>query len=125
MTSTMSRRDALAVLGSIFAMAGAPAAKAADSNLPIVRVGIIPIFAVAPHFAADKLGYFAAEGIATTTQPVQGGAIGIPGLVSGSFDILYANCISTLTALERGIDLRVIAEATTIATHPPDVDALF
>ena len=56
---------------------------------------------------------------------VQGGAVGIPGLVSGNFDILYANCISTLTALERGIDLRVVAEATTINNHPPDVDALF
>src|SRR5579875_1792657 len=125
MNSTMSRRDALAALGGIFAMASAPPATAADSDLPLVHVGIIPIFAVAPHFAAVKFGYFAAEGIATTTQPVQGGAIGIPGLVSGSFDILYANCISTLTALERGIDLRIVAEATTIPTHPPDVDALF
>lgn len=125
MNSMMSRRDALAALSSIFAMAGIPVAKAADSSLPVLHVGVIPIFSVAPHYAADKLGYFAAEGIATTTQPVQGGAIGIPGLVSGSFDILYANCISTLTALERGIDLRVVAEATTIADHPPDVDALF
>lgn len=121
----MSRREALVALGGVFSLASAPAVKAADSSLPLVHVGVIPIFAVAPHYAADKFGYFAAEGIATTTQPVQGGAVGIPGLVSGSFDILYANCISTLTALERGIDLRIVAEATTIPTHPPDVDALF
>jgi NitT/TauT family transport system substrate-binding protein len=125
MHSPMSRRDALAALGGLFALASAPAAKAADNSLPLLHVGVIPIFSVAPHYAAEKFGYFAAEGIATTTQPVQAGAIGIPGLVSGSFDVLYANCISTLTALERGIDLRIIAEATTIATHPPDVDALF
>lgn len=125
MNSTMSRRDALAALGGALAMMGARDASAADTPLPLLHVGVIPIFTVAPHYAAAKFGWFAAEGIATTTLPVQGGAIGIPGLVSGSFDILYANCISTLTALERGIDLRIIAEATTIATHPPDVDALF
>jgi NitT/TauT family transport system substrate-binding protein len=121
----MSRRDALAALGSALAMLPAASARAADAALPVLQVGIIPIFSVAPHFAAEKFGWFTAEGIATKTVPVQGGAVGIPGLVSGSFDILYANCISTLTALERGIDLRIVAEATTIADRPPDVDALF
>ena len=125
MKSPISRRDALFAIGGALAATATPRARAADSAMPLLHVGIIPIFAVAPHFAAEKFGWFAAEGIATTTQPVQGGAVGIPGLVSGSFDILYANCISTLTALERGIDLRIIAEATTIPTHPPDVDALF
>ena len=85
----MSRRDALAALGGMVAMPSAPMAKTADAALPLVHVGVIPIFAVAPHYAADKFGYFAAEGIATTTQPVQGGAVGIPGLVSGSFLMCY------------------------------------
>jgi NitT/TauT family transport system substrate-binding protein len=125
MNSSMSRRDALAALGSALTMLPAASVRAADASLPLLHVGVIPIFAVAPHYAAEKFGWFAAEGIAVSTQMVQGGAVGIPGLVSGNFDILYANCISTLTALERGIDLRVVAEATTINNHPPDVDALF
>src|ERR1700761_873029 len=125
MTSILSRRDALAALGGSLALMRGGGAWAADTALPLVHVGVIPIFAVAPHFAAAAQGYFTAEGIATTTAPVQGGAVGIPGLVSGSFDVLYTNCISVLTALERGIDLRIIAEATTIGTKPPDVDALF
>lgn len=125
MAKTISRRDALAALGGSLALLGMPAAKAAENTLPVVRVGVIPIFAVAPHYAAIRFGYYAAEGITTTSTTVRGGAVGIPGLVSGTFDILYSNCISTLTALERGIDLRVVAEATTIPTHPPDVDALF
>ena len=124
MASLVSRREALIGVGSALAMLPTGNLHAAEA-LPVVHVGVIPIFTVAPHFAADKLGYFAAEGIATTTQPVQGGAVGIPGLASGSFDVLYTNSISVLTALERGIDLRIIAEATTIPTHPPDVDALF
>ncbi|HKT18960.1 MAG TPA: ABC transporter substrate-binding protein [Stellaceae bacterium] len=125
MAKTISRRDALTALGGSLALLGMPAAKAAENTLPVVRVGVIPIFAVAPHYAAIRFGYYAAEGITTTSTTVRGGAVGIPGLVSGTFDILYSNCISTLTALERGIDLRVVAEATTIPTHPPDVDALF
>lgn len=118
----ISRREALAGIGTTLALAGLSPAKAAD--LPLVRVSIVPIFAVAAHFAAEKQGYFAQEGIAVTTQPVQGGAVGIPGLVSGSFDVLYANSISCMTALERGIDLRFIAEGAPIPTQPPDPGAL-
>jgi NitT/TauT family transport system substrate-binding protein len=122
MTVLISRRDALVGLGGALALAKVSPALAAD--LPLVRVSIVPIFAVAAHFAAEKQGYFAQEGIAVTTQPVQGGAVGIPGLVSGSFDVLYANSISCLTALARGIDLRFIAEGAPIPEHPPDPGAL-
>jgi NitT/TauT family transport system substrate-binding protein len=122
MTSLISRRDALAGLGGAVIASRISIAHAAD--LPLVRVSIVPIFAVAAHFAAEKQGYFAAEGLAVSTQPVQGGAVGIPGLVSGSFDVLYANSISCLTALERGIDLRFIAEGAPIPLEPPDPGAL-
>jgi NitT/TauT family transport system substrate-binding protein len=122
MAFSISRRAAIAAAGGALAawrMRGASAAE-----LPLLRVGIVPIFVVAPHVVADKLGYFAAEGIAVTTQVVQGGSIGIPGLISGSFDVLYSNSIAVMTALERGIDLRIIAEGTRIPTKPPDPAAL-
>lgn len=122
MASIITRRDALAGLAG--ALAAARIAPALAADLPLVRVSIVPIFAVAAHFAAQQQGYFAAEGIAVSTQPVQGGAVGIPGLVSGSFDVLYANSISCLTALERGIDLRFIAEGAPIPEAPPDPGAL-
>jgi NitT/TauT family transport system substrate-binding protein len=123
MTFSISRRGALALLGGSIAGLGARRAMAADPTL--VRVSIIPIFAVAPHFAAEAHGDFAAENITVTTQPVQSGAVGIPGLVSGSFDVLYTNTVSMLTALERGIDLRIIAEGTRVPHTPPDGVALF
>jgi NitT/TauT family transport system substrate-binding protein len=122
MSSSISRRDALAGLGAGFVALQIAPAHAAD--LPLVRVSIVPIFAVAAHFAAEKQGYFAEQGIAVSTQPVQGGAVGIPGLVSGAFDVLYANSISCMTALERGIDLRFIAEGAPIPLQPPDPGAL-
>jgi NitT/TauT family transport system substrate-binding protein len=122
MSLTITRRQALAGLGAGAVAAHITPAFAADP--PLVRVSIVPIFAVAAHFAAEKQGYFVEQGIAVSTQPVQGGAVGIPGLASGSFDVLYANSISCLTALERGIDLRFIAEGAPIPLQPPDPGAL-
>jgi NitT/TauT family transport system substrate-binding protein len=122
MASTISRRDAIAGIGAGFIALNVASARAADP--PLVRVSIVPIFAVAAHFAAEKQGYFAEQGITVATQPVQGGAVGIPGLVSDSFDVLYANSISCMTALERGIDLRFIAEGAPIPLQPPDPGAL-
>jgi NitT/TauT family transport system substrate-binding protein len=122
MARTITRRAALAAAGSTLAALRIPQALAAD--LPLLHVSMVPIFVVAPHVVADRMGFFAAEGIAVTTQPVQSGNVGIPGLVSGSFDILYSNSVAVLTALERGIDLRIIAEGTRIADKPPVAAAL-
>ncbi len=123
MASVISRRDALAGLGGSLVVLGVREVKAAEP-LTLVRVSIVPIYAVSPHFAADARGYFAAEGIAVTTQAVQGGTVGIPGLIGGSFDVLYSNAITVLTALERGIDVRIIADGAPIPTKPPDPGAL-
>jgi ABC-type nitrate/sulfonate/bicarbonate transport system substrate-binding protein len=57
----ISRRQAIAGAGSALALWRARAAAAAD--LPLVRVSIVPIFVVAPHIAAERFGYFTAEGI--------------------------------------------------------------
>ncbi|HWE74696.1 MAG TPA: ABC transporter substrate-binding protein [Stellaceae bacterium] len=122
MAEKITRRAALAAAGSALAVLHGRQALAAD--LPLLHVSMAPIFVVAPHVVADRMGFFAAEGIAVTTQPVQSGNIGIPGLMSGSFDILYSNSVAVLTALERGLDLRIIAEGTRIAAKPPVAAAL-
>ena len=122
MAEEITRRAALAAAGGTLAALSIPKARAAD--LPLLHVSMVPIFVVAPHVVADRKGWFAEQGIAVTTQPVQSGNVGIPGLVSGSFDILYSNSVAVLTALGRGIDLRIIAEGTRIAEKPPVAAAL-
>jgi NitT/TauT family transport system substrate-binding protein len=122
MASAISRRAALTMLGGgSLAALGLFETRAAEPTL--LHVSIVPIFDVAPYFAAGKEGYFAAEGLAVTTQPTQSGVVGIPALMSGSFDIVYSNSISVLTALERGIDLRLIAQGSLMAP-PPDSNAV-
>jgi NitT/TauT family transport system substrate-binding protein len=123
MTYPISRRDALAGLGGAIALMGRPL-QAGAAELTQLHVSLVPIFDVAPLFAANTLGYFADEGLAVSTQAVQGGVVGIPGLVSGSDDVTYANSISTLIALERGIDVRIVAVGAPIGAHPPDPGAL-
>lgn len=122
MAKEITRRAALAAAGGTLAALAIPQARAAD--LPLLHVSMVPIFVVAPHVVADRMDWFKDEGIAVTTQPVQSGTVGIPGLMSGSFDILYSNTVAVLTALERGIDLRIIEQGTKIPVKPPDPAAL-
>lgn len=121
MSEGLSRRAALTLFTVSAAAAGLPRARASEPMT--LHVSIVPIFDVAPYFAADKQGYFAAEGLAITSQPTQGGAVGIPALVSGSFDIVYSNSISVVSALEQGIDLRIIAQGSLIS-KPPNSNGL-
>jgi NitT/TauT family transport system substrate-binding protein len=99
----------------------APAARAENEKL---RVSIIPINDVTPLFSAIKQGYFAEEGITIDTSPSTGGATGIPGLIAGSFDIVYGNVVSMLLAAQQGIDIRVVAPGTKIETAENDTSAL-
>ena len=118
----ISRRSTLFALGGALASAVLPRAVQAQSA-PL-RVGLIPIWDTAPYYAADKQGYFAAEGIAVTPQVIRGGAAAIPALVSDSLDITYSNGTSIVQAISKGIDLRIILEGAPVGTVPPDPGAL-
>lgn len=112
---------ACGVLAAAYTAMAAPAARAENEKL---RVSIIPINDVTPLFAAIKQGYFAEEGITIDTSPSTGGATGIPGLIAGSFDIVYGNVVSMLLAAQQGIDIRVVAPGTKIETAENDTSAL-
>jgi NitT/TauT family transport system substrate-binding protein len=107
-------------LGAMFATGSMPAGAASEK----LRISIIPINDVTPLFAAIKQGYFAEEGIEIDTSPSAGGAVGIPGLVAGSYDIVYGNVVSMLLAAQQGIDIRVIAPGTNIETVKDDTSAI-
>jgi NitT/TauT family transport system substrate-binding protein len=104
----ISRRTALA---GILATAALPTRLWAQS-LEKVRVSIIPVYDVAPLYAAIVKGYFKGVGLEVDTAPTAGGAAGIPGLIGGSVDIAYGNVVSVLLAVQQGLDLKVIAAGT-------------
>ena len=78
MTQPISRRSSLLALGAAALSATAIEPVLADP-IPL-RVGIIPISTNAPYYAADKLGYFAAENLVVQPQAIRGGAAAIPAM---------------------------------------------
>lgn len=119
--TNLTRRTAIAALGGT-ALAPAVIGRAAAATT--LRVSVIPIFDVAPLYAAQAQGYFAKENIAVNTDAVQGGAVGIPGLVSGDYDVVYTNGVSAIQAIARGIDLRIVLAGSLAPQKPPDPGAL-
>jgi NitT/TauT family transport system substrate-binding protein len=121
MSHSLSRRSSLVALSAV--LGGALTKPALAEPIPL-RVGIIPISGNAAYYAADKLGYFAAENLAVTSQVIRGGAAAIPAMVGGSLDVTYSNGTSIVQAIERGIDLRLAIEGTIMTSAPPDPGAL-
>jgi NitT/TauT family transport system substrate-binding protein len=79
-----------------------------------LKVSIIPIQDVAPLFAAIKEGYFKQQGLEIDTAPTAGGAVGIPGLLAGAYDIVFTNVVSTVQAKAQGLPIRIIAPASSV-----------
>lgn len=122
MTASISRRGSLATLAAAMACSALPSIARADAAP--MRVALIPIWDVAPYYAAEQQGYFTAENLACTPSIVRGGAAAISGVAGGSYDIVYANGTSIVQAIAAGIDLRIILEGAPIGSAPPDPGAL-
>ena len=122
MTRRVTRKTALAATGATFSLVSTrlPASAAPTT----VHVSTVGIFAVAPLYAAIAQGYFAAENLILNTEPVQSGAAGVPALITGQFDVLFDNVASTISAIDRGIDLRIILGGTPNPNKPPGNSAL-
>jgi NitT/TauT family transport system substrate-binding protein len=79
-----------------------------------LKVSIIPISDVAPLFAGVKEGYFKQQGLEIDTAPTAGGAVGIPGLMAGAYDIVFTNVVSTVQARAQGLPIKIIAPGSAI-----------
>ena len=118
-------RRALVLFGVLMmGLVALPASRAPAADLEKLRVSIIPIGDVAPLFVAIKNGYFRELGLEIDTTPSAGGAAGIPGLVGGSFDIVYGNVVSALLAVQQGLDVKVIAAGTNLADPAMDATSM-
>lgn len=96
------------------AVAGLAVLPAHAQEKKTLKVSIIPISDVAPLFAAVKEGYFKQQGLEIDTAPTAGGAVGIPGLVAGAYDIVFTNVVSTVQAKAQGLPVKIIAPASAV-----------
>ncbi|AHF79088.1 ABC-type nitrate/sulfonate/bicarbonate transportsystems periplasmic components-like protein (plasmid) [Sodalis praecaptivus] len=82
-----------------------------------VNVAIIPTLEAAPLVIAKEKGLFAHNGLDVTIQIGTSGATILPGVLSGQYDIGYANVVSDLQAIDRKLPILLI-HAT--YSHPTD-----
>jgi NitT/TauT family transport system substrate-binding protein len=88
----------------------------ADDLAP-VRLGVLKIGSDAPFFLAEKLGYFAAEGIKVNYTQFQSSEQMMPLLAQGQLDVGGgAPGASLYNAVIHGSDIRAVADAT---SDPP------
>lgn len=84
----------------------------ADGLTP-VTVAAIPIADTAALHLGVEQGFFEDEGLDVTIESVMGGAISVPGVVSGEFDFAFSNVISMFVAQEQGLDLQFVTNGAT------------
>jgi NitT/TauT family transport system substrate-binding protein len=94
-----------------------PIAATAQTKL---RVGLLPFSEALAAVIADKEGFFKAEGLEIEITQFQSGALAVPVLQSGRIDIAFSNTVSTLQAIEQGLDAVVLAPAAVVRSAPPD-----
>ena len=106
------RRRLMLLAAALASGVVAPSAQAQEKKA--LKVSIIPISDVAPLYAAIKEGYFKQQGLEIDTAPTAGGAVGIPGLVAGAYDIVFTNVVSTVQAKAQGLPIKIIAPASAV-----------
>lgn len=92
------------------------------AELAKVRVNVQTIIDCVPVIVAIRQGYFAQEGLEVDTSTSAGGAVGIPGLVGGAYDIAQSNTVSGLLAFHQGLDVQAIAPGAKMQPQAPTTE---
>jgi NitT/TauT family transport system substrate-binding protein len=77
----------------------------ADVETTTLRVGLLPIADVAPIHLGVELGLFDERGLELEFGTAQGGAALIPAVISGEYDLGFANFVSQITAYSQGLPI--------------------
>lgn len=85
-----------------------------------IRLGVLPFSESLGAIIADKQGYFKAEGLEVEMSSFVSGALSLPLLQSGRLDIAFSNTVSTLQALEQGLDGIILAPGAVVGGKAPD-----
>jgi NitT/TauT family transport system substrate-binding protein len=104
---------------------GAPSESPAGSaGLTKLTIAAIAIVDVAPLHLGKAKGFFAAEGLDITVQSTQGGAESVPGVISGQYQVAFANLVSLLLAHSKGLPLKVFAAGNFSTSKAEDFGAV-
>lgn len=85
-----------------------------------IRVGLLPFSESLGAVIADKQGLFKQEGLDVELSKVGSGAQAVPVLQAGKLEIVLSNTITTLQAIEAGLDAVIVAPSAVVRSAPPD-----
>ena len=85
-----------------------------------IRLGLLPFSESLGAVVADKQGYFKAEGLDVETTKINSGAVGVTVLQAGKLDIIFSNTVSTLQAMEQGLDAVILAPGAVVRASGAD-----
>jgi NitT/TauT family transport system substrate-binding protein len=75
-----------------------------------ITVGVIPIADVAPLFLGIDEGFFKEENLEVETQFAEGGAVIVPSVVNGDFDLGFSNNVSMFVAQSEDLPLQIVSQ---------------
>jgi NitT/TauT family transport system substrate-binding protein len=81
----------------------------ASAGTAKVNVGVIAIVDVAPIYLGKEKGFFSKRNIELTLTVGSGGAVTIPGVVSGQYQFGFGNITSLLVARDHGLPVKALA----------------
>jgi NitT/TauT family transport system substrate-binding protein len=85
-----------------------------------IRLGLLPFSESLGAVIADKQGFFKAEGLDVETTKITSGAVGVTVLQAGKLDIIFSNTVSTLQAMEQGLDAVILAPGAVVRASGAD-----
>lgn len=109
--STLSTLSAAALTGCGSGSTGSTASKD-GSGLTAVKVGVLPIAALAPLYLGVEKGVFRRHGLKLEPQVTQSGAAIVPAVVSGQQQFGFANPVTLMTAREKGLPLKIVGQGS-------------
>jgi len=116
----MNRRSVIAVVAAVAGLwLAGPLARTALAQEKI-RLIVLPFSESLGAIVADKQGFFKAEGLQVEMTKLPAAALALPVLQSGRADIILSNTVTTLQALEQGLDATLLAPGAVVRRQPPD-----
>jgi NitT/TauT family transport system substrate-binding protein len=74
-----------------------------------VNVGVIAIVDVAPIYLGKQKGFFTKHNIDLNLTPAQGGAVIVPGVISGQYQFGFSNVTSLVLAKSRNLPIKMVS----------------
>ncbi|WP_305784681.1 ABC transporter substrate-binding protein [Symbioplanes lichenis] len=81
-----------------------------------VTVAVLPVVDAAALYIAQEQGYFAAEDLEVTLQPVAQSLAALPALKNGQLEVINGNYVTFLQAHQQGtLAMRIVADGAAVA----------